>query len=81
MSRSHKNSILIIIVSAVMVALVFNIKFVFWFLKLLEYWKISDLSRGEMIRYYFGWMIFGFHILLFGITALFNYSWKDKLIP
>ncbi len=81
MNKTHKNAILIIIVSAVLVALLFNIKFLLWFLKLLEYWKFSDLSRGEMIRYYFGWLTFGFHVILFCIIALFNYTWKDKLIP
>jgi|GEM_PF-6374781 len=80
MNKTHKNAILIIIVSAILVAILYNYKFIFYMLELLETNRLSELSDGEMIRIHVGWVTFIYHILLFCITAFFNYSWKDKLI-
>jgi two-component system LytT family sensor kinase len=81
MDKTHKNSILIITVSAILVAILFNIKLIFFILDQFETQKIlSQMGTGERMRIYLGSVTFAFHILLFCITAFFNYSWKDKFI-
>ncbi len=81
MYKTKKISILIIIVSAVLVALLFNYRPLFFLLEQLETKSFSEIDNRVMMRIYVGIFSFVFHIILFCIVAFFNYSWKDKLIP
>ena len=80
MNKTNKYSILIIIVSAILVGILFNIRVVFYVLEKLETQSFSDMLDGQMTDIKFGILRFIFQIIIFCIVAFFNYSWKDKLI-
>ena len=80
MNKTNKHSILIIIVSAILVAVLFNIRFIFFILDQLETKRFSDMVEREKFKVLLGAFDFVFYIILFCLIAFFNYSWKDKLI-
>lgn len=78
MNKTTKSTISLFIVSAILIALLFNIKLYWYVLELLEAGKLRDL-RGDK-RLHFGLVASAFHFIIFSLAAFFNYSWKDKLI-
>jgi hypothetical protein len=81
MIRSQKYAIFIIVVSAILVGFLFNWKPVIWALELIQKGELSQLEYGIKMRVICAAVTFVFHILIFLITAFFNYAWKDRLIP
>lgn len=79
--KTNKYTTLIIIVSAILIAILFNIRMIFFLVEQLETKSFSEINDGVMLRFYFGIISFVFHILLFCVIAFFNYLRKDKLIP
>ncbi|MFC1556653.1 sensor histidine kinase [candidate division KSB1 bacterium] len=67
--------------SAIIIAILYNFRFVLWALELLKSSNFSALEEGVKIRFYMGAEQFISCILLFCLIALFNYSWKDRIIP
>ncbi|MCK5147406.1 histidine kinase [bacterium] len=81
MTKTNKNTLLIILISAVLVSILINFKTIVFVLDHLETHALADLTTRPMARIYFGLITFTAHILIFSVTALFNYSWKNKLLP
>jgi len=65
MNKTHKNATLIIIVSSILVAILFDIKTIIHVLEQLESKRLFDLEVRSMIRVHFGFLNFVSHILIF----------------
>lgn len=81
MTKTDKHSILIILVSGVLVALLFNIKTLFWILDMLAPSGTNDVPQKIIDAKMLHCMVsIVFHVLVFYLIAFFNYSWKDLLL-
>lgn len=78
MDTTKKYSIWIIFVSAILVAIFFNMRVYNLVLNLWETNGFRDIPDERNERIYFGLLRSGFHFMLFFIFALFNFSGREK---
>ena len=82
MTRTQKNSLLIILISGIAVAILFNLKSFLWILEALESGTGDGVQQKFLpVKLQHGIISIVFHIIVFYVIAFFNYSWKDRLLP
>lgn len=82
MTKTQKNSLLIILISGIAVAILFNLKSFLWILEALESGTgDSEQQKFLPVKLQHGIISIIFHIIVFYVIAFFNYSWKDRLLP
>ncbi len=80
MDKIKKYSFWIIIVSAIIVTILFNIRSFGHVKEMLESSRFREMPDKGMIRVYFLVYTSIFQFLTFSILALLNFSWKEKVV-
>ena len=81
MEFSKKKSIQLIIVTAFVVTILSDIESIFYILKNLRIEDFSERYERPSVEFYLITLQIPYKIILFTILALFNYTWKDKIVP
>jgi two-component system, LytTR family, sensor kinase len=80
MDKIKKYSFWIIIVSAIIVTILFNIRSFSHVKEMLELNKFREMPEKGMIRVYFLIFTSVFQFLTFSIFAFLNFTWKEKVV-
>ncbi len=81
MRKINYSIVWLILISGIVITLLFNIKVYWYVLGLLGSGRVNELPIMSIKRSDFGISLSIYHFVIFSILALFNYFWKEKIVP